>query len=377
MKNNMKRGTALAGALVAMAGVAQAGGIERSHTPYAILWENGNYAELSFGNVNPTIEGRHSLAGPSGDMTNSYNAIGLGLKYAYTDRFDLAVVFDQPVGADLTYPSNTMYPLRGSTAEVKSNAITALARYKFDGGFSVHGGVKVQRTDGEVDLRIPVGTAGGALPGGYKMKTSTETDVGYIIGAAYEKPEIALRVALTYQSAITHKFSAAETVLGSTYNTNFETEVPQSVTLDFQSGVAADTLVFGSIRWRDWSQFKIAPTVYGAPQAAGGLGAGTLVDYSDDVVTWTLGLGRKFTDNFSGAISFAYEDKSGKPTGNLGPHDGMKSVTIGGTYTHENMKITAGVSYVKVGDVTTKTPIAGRFTDNSAVGVGIKVGYSF
>lgn len=362
----MKRILTTTAAFGLAAGMAQAGGVERSHSPYAILWESGNYAELSFGHVAPDVSG--SVGGglvQSGDMIEDYNQFGLGVKYAISDRLDVAVVLDQPIGADIAYPAGTGYPLAGSTGTIDSTAITALARYKFDGGFSVHGGIKAERAKGAVGLFLPGGLT-------YNMNTSSETDVGYLIGAAYEKPEIALRVALTYQSAIKHDFDATETSPFGTFNTSFETEVPQSVTLDFQSGVAKDTLVFGSIRWRDWTAFDITPPHYDTT-----LGLGSLVEYKKDVVTWTIGVGRRFNENWSGAISFGYEDNNGFTTGNLGPHDGMKSVTLGGTYTRDNMKITAGVSYIKVGDATTNPPISGSFTDNHAVGFGMKIGYSF
>lgn len=366
----MKRILMTTAAMAATAGLAQAGGVERAFSPYAILWEKGNYAELSFGNVSPNVSG--SVGGGavvSGDMAGDYNQFGLGVKYALTEQLDLAVVLDQPMGADVDYPAGTGYPLAGSNAEVDSTALTGMLRYKFNDAFSVHGGVKIQRSKGNVALSLP-----GGAPVDYMMSTSTETDVGYLLGVAYERPEIALRVALTYQSAITHAFEAVETIPGfGTFNTAFETEVPQQVTLDFQSGVAEDTLVFGSIRWREWTAFDITPTMYTTAVAPGT----ALVDYDDDVVTWTLGVGRRFNENWAGSIALGYEKSNGTPTGNLGPHDGMKSVTIGVAYTQDNLRISGGVSYVKIGDATTNPPINGNFTDNEAIGVGIKVGYSF
>jgi len=355
----MKRILMTTAAFGLVAGMAQAGGVERSHSPYAILWEKGNYAELSFGYAAPDVSGAvGGGAVRSGDMADNYMQFSLGLKYALNDRLDLAIVLDQPIGADVAYPaSGAPYPLAGSTGTIDSTAITALARYHFDGGFSIHGGIKAERVKGNVALPFM----------GYSLRTSTETDLGYLIGAAYEKPEIALRVALTYQSSITHDMDATE---NGAATGSFEIEVPKSVTLDFQSGVAKDTLVFGSIRWRDWTSFNITPPVYG------GL-AGALVDYDKDVITYTLGVGRRFNENWSGAISFGYEASNGFTTGNLGPHDGMRSITLGGSYTKDNMKITAGVSYIDIGDAVTNPPISGVFTDNSGIGVGVKIGYSF
>lgn len=364
MKKSVYSAAATVVASLVTASAVQAGGIDRSVSPYAILWEKGNYAELSFGRVMPKVSGVSAArygAQASGDMLADFSQIGAGVKYALSDKLDLAVVFDQPIGAKIDYPSNALYPLKDSNAEIKSNALTALARYKLDNGFSVHGGIKAQRTEGKVSLRS----------GAYKMQTSTETDLGYILGVAYERPDIAMRVALTYQSEITHDFQSREL---DSLNTKFSTEVPKSWTLDFQTGVAPKTLVFGSVRWREWSAFKIDPPVYkGITSLSGGQ---ALVTYDHDVVTYTLGVGHKFTDNWAGAISVAHEKKHDTKVGNLGPVNGMTAITLGGTYTQDKIKITGGVTYAKLGDGTTKL-LDSQFKDNHTVGVGFKIGYSF
>ncbi len=109
-----------------------------------------------------------------------------------------------------------------------------------------------------------------ALFSGYTMETSTETDFGYVVGGAWERPDIAARVSLTYHSEIEHDFEADENGA----STDFSTTTPQSLTLEGQTGVAADTLLFGSVRWVNWSEFDISPVNFGL--ASGG---GSLVDY--------------------------------------------------------------------------------------------------
>lgn len=67
------------------------------------------------------------------------------------------------------------------------------------------------------------------------------------------------------------------------------------MTLEAQTGVAANTLVFGSIRWVDWSEFTIEPEMY-AQITAGILGEPrALVDYPEDWWTYNLGVARQFT----------------------------------------------------------------------------------
>lgn len=342
---------------------AQAGGIERTTFNPAFLFENGNYFELAFGSVSPSVSGV-ALGVASGDMASSYNTISGSVKYQITDEFALGVVVDQPVGVDVAYPGGTGYFFDSSNAEVNSLQVSVLAHYRFSPNFSAYGGLRAVRTDGMVD-NVNLGAFTGGLPT-YDMTTSTETDYGYVVGVAYERPDIALRVALSYISEVTHNFAATDN-LPFPGSVDFSTTIPQGVNLDFQTGVAADTLVFGSIRWRDWSEFTIAPRG----------GAVPLSTDNKDTVSYTLGVGRKFSDSFSGLASVGYEGAGGGAVGNLGPTDGYRSLTLAGIYTAPTgMKVTVGASYGWLGDATT-SGIAGQFTDNNFIGVGVRVGYSF
>ncbi|MBN2906462.1 MAG: hypothetical protein JXJ18_07130 [Rhodobacteraceae bacterium] len=358
-------GTALAALCV---GSAHAGGVERSTQSVGVLFEQGTYAELSFTTFDPKVSGT-ALGQLSGDMSPSYSSYSLSYKQALSDSLDLALILDQPIGADIAYPSGTTYIGTGATATLESTAVTALIRYKFPSNISLIGGLRVQRTNGDVFL---------PYAGDYTLSTSHETDFGYVLGIAWEKPEIAARVALTYNSAITHAFDAVESSAASGFanlDTTFKTEIPQSVNLEFQTGVAADTLLFGSIRWVDWTAFEIAPEHYTTTLAINPSGE-PLVFYTNDVVTYNLGLGRRFNDTWSGAVLVGYEKHQGDPVGNLGPKDGYASLGLAATYTKDNMKITGGVRYVDIGNATTRN-IGGDFRNNSGWGAGLRIGVSF
>jgi long-chain fatty acid transport protein len=371
----MKRILTTAVALAAAATTAQAGGVEKSTQSVAILFEQGSYAELSFGHFSPDVSGNLGAAvGPfpagsaSGDMAAGYNSISLGYKMDLSENLGLAIILDQPIGAKVRYPGTLgtfPYPLAGTTADLTSSALTALLRYKFENNFSVYGGLRYERVKGEVAIPF----IGFPAPGGYTLNTNNDAELGYVVGLAWEKPEIAARVALTYNSAITHTLDSFETLAGSPIVAgSFETEVPQSVNLEFQTGVAKDTLLFGSIRWVDWSEFVIDPTLYPAV-------LGPLVSYAKDRVTYNLGIGRRFNEQWSAAATIGYEASDGELTGNLGPTDGMTSFGLAATYTMDNVKITAGVRYVDIGDAT--TTLGAQFANNDGVGIGIRIGYSF
>lgn len=382
----MHRQIAAAGLALGAAGTAIAGGVERTTQSTGILFQEGNYAEFTFGHVTTDISGTQAFtvgASPagasSGDMTGDFNAASFGLKTRLSDRLDAALVLDSPFGAAVDYGADTGYlyggsslAFGGSTANLETQAATAMLRYKLDGGVSVFGGLRMLKVNGDVGLF-----------NGYTLDTSTETDFGYLMGIAYERPQIALRVALTYNSAITTDFTATEASPADgvpTTLTEFTTEFPQSVNLEFQTGVAKDTLVFGSVRWVDWSEFQIAPTIYVA-----GVGE-PLVSYDDDRITYTLGVGRRFSDRWSGAITASHEPQNGGFAGNLGPRDGLTSLGLAATYTTGKVEITGALRYFWIGDAKTQPPPAlgapagttfGRFKDNEALAVGLKIAYRF
>ena len=136
--------------------------------------------------------------------------------------------------------------------------------------------------------------------------------------------------------------------------------------LEFQSGIAEDTLLFGSVRWVEWTEFNISPASFPA---------NPLVFYADDRTTYTLGLGRRLNETWSLLGSVSYEENTGSATGNLGPTDGFTSVALGAVYTQDNMKITGGVRYIDIGEAT--TTVGANFDDNSAIAAGVRVGWSF
>ncbi|MDN5786611.1 OmpP1/FadL family transporter [Pseudorhodobacter sp.] len=379
----MKKIVTTLGAVALSATAAQAGGIDRSGQSVAVLFEQGNYVEFSFGRVAPSVSGvgAGTAVSPltptpgqaSGDMAGNYNSIGGGLKYQINDQFSAALIVDQPFGADVSYPAATTYFARGSTAKIRTMAMTALLKYTSANNLSVYGGLKYQTMSAVAS--VPFVAA-------YTGKADRDGGLGYVVGVAYEKPEIALRVAVTYSSSVKHNFTPVETtasplVPAFLFGLPTTVKTPQSVNLEFQSGVAKDTLVFGSIRWVDWSKFKIDPAVYNALTSGS-----ALVSYSKDTVTYSLGVGRKLNENWAVSASLGYEKAGGGFSANLGPTDGKKSLTLAAVYTKDNIKITGGVSYVKIGNAKTtlNTPsgvAAANFSGNKAVGVGIKVGYRF
>ena len=353
---------------------AIAGGVDRSGQSISVIFERGNYAEFSFASVNPTVSGTQVLVFPpsvtgssSGDMSNGYGYVGTAIKLAVTDKLDVALIYDQPFGASVSYPTPSAYFATGSMASLSTTAFTAIGKYRFSDKVSVYAGLRQQTMMASALIPFIPG-------GGYLGTTGSASGTGYLVGAAFERPEIALRVALTYNSSITHNLPTTETSLLGVGNTSTTVvDTPQSLNLDFQTGIAPKTLLFGGVRWVNWSDFSIAPADYGT------IVGGPLVSFADDTITYSLGVGRQLNDSLSAAISVSHEPATGGLKSNLAPTDGSSSVGIALIYRQDNMKLQAGVRHIWIGDATTSVFGApgGSFSGNTAIAFGMKVGFSF
>lgn len=351
-------------AIAVSASSAFAGGLERTSQSTAILFEEGRYFETSLSFGDASVSGIANFGGgdvASGDIAKSFFNLGLAYKADINDTWSYAIIYDQPYGAEVFYPSGTPYLFQGSSAKFTSHALTGILQYNVNQNVSVYGGLRAQTIEAEAEI----------LFAGYSVTGDRDLSFGYLVGAAYEKPEIALRVALTYNSAINHDLSTTEVSGLGTNPSVTPVEMPQSVNLEFQSGVNEKTLVFGSVRWVDWSEGNISPTDYATLFAANP----DLVRFTDDRTTYTLGVGRKLSETWSVLGSVSYEETTGSITGNLAPLDGFTSVALGAIYTKDNMKVTGGLRYVDIGNANTTANA--NFDGNSAIGAGIKVGWQF
>ncbi len=368
-------------ALMLTAAPVFAGAIERAPQSLGILFEEGNYVEFGVGRVSPELSGNDVGTGTSsGDIAKNYNFFGLGYKHQFNENLSGAIIVEQPFGADMYYPTTGSAMLGGTAVTIDSTTYTALLRYKFDNNIGIHGGIRGSHASGDVHLR---GLGYGPV-NGYSADLDGTWGWGYVLGASWEKPEIAARVSLTYNSPVTHDFDTTETFMGAPLRpgqTTTSVDTPRSWTLEGQTGVAADTLVFGSIRWVKWSEFKVAPDAFScAPPAemppCFGVTDGLVT--LENTTTYTLGVARKFTENWSGALSLGYEKSGNRLVSPLSPTTGRKSVGLAAIYTQDNWKVTTGITYIKLGDATADAaePSA-EFRDNDAWGVGVKVGYSF
>ena len=424
-------------ATVPMTG-AFAAAMDRSGQSIAAFLQPGNYFEAGISVLDPDVSGKvrsgytPNAAVPSnavglentnvGDMADDYYFPSAALKFQVTDNFSVGLLYDQPFGAEATYSARTPVatspfagPFRGEGAfhdgkgnatsvEVKTQNIALVFGYQPTENWNFYAGPVYQEVKGDVELYgLAYGGAANGF-GGYKAHIGKNEDYGWLAGVAYQIPEIALKASLTYRSEIEHKVRIKESssgaigpyinnpaLLGSKSSADTDITTPQSVNLDFQTGIMEDTVAFLNVRWVNWEDFSIRPYAFGqvaekvAGPRVGKKNGFDLVAYKDDQWSATLGVGRKFTPKWAGNVSVGYDTGAGDPVTTLGPTEGYWSLGIGGQYSpEENYFIQAGVKYFWLGDAKaqsgadfgTKNYVA-EFKDNHAIGYGLKFGYKF
>lgn len=389
-----------------------AAGLDRSGQSIAAFLQPGNYFEAGISVLDPNVSGKDKNGNHTGDMAGDYYFPHAALKVQATEHFSVGLIYDQPYGADAKYSGDSGFvengpvPFNGGTSVVvDTQNLNLLVGYQPNENWNLYAGAVYQTVDGTVLLR---GTTYSVL-NGYDFRTGEDESVGWLAGVAYQIPEIALKASVTYRAEIKHKMNAYEHFGGADITpqndpvslalhqvmtglnaSSGETELttPQSVNVDFQTGIMANTVAFANLRWVDWSNFKVQPynfatlsKIIGKSPTINKLNGFNLIDYKDDQISETVGLGRKFSDRWSSNISVGWDSGAGNPVTTLGPTEGFWSVGTGVRFSPaENYFIGAGVKYYWLGDadaVTGAHSEAGTFTDNNAIAYGLNVGYKF
>ena len=431
---------------------AFAAALDRSGQSISAFLQPGNYFEAGISVLDPDVSGKDRSGNNASDMAGDYYFPSAALKLQLTEHFSFGLLYDQPYGAEAEYSGKNEFvsstsdgvmpgtaltgglpvvtggtalgqpiivngkpvaiglatPIEGNTSvEVDTQSLNFILGYQPTTNWNIYGGAVYQTIKGNVHLR---GTTY-SLYNGYDATIKETGDIGWLAGIAYQIPEIALKASLTYRSEIEHDVNAVEDTplidpLGAILvskgivtqkqvddikNADGKTNIttPQSVNLDLQSGIMANTVAFANVRWVNWKDFKIQPTQFGAlSQLAGKLlpqlnkpNGFNLVDYSDDQWSANVGVGRKLNEQWAGNVSVGWDSGAGNPVTTLGPVEGYWNVGLGVQYSPTPATfIAGGVKYFWLGDADAQTgahSAAGTFSDNDALAYGLKLGYRF
>jgi long-chain fatty acid transport protein len=324
----------------AFANAAFAGGLERGGYDIDLLFDKSRYAfEAGVTYVMPDrklknardvdpSDGNLNGRSHSADDTDDYAVPYIGFKIGITDDVDCLADYSEPFGAH----SNPGQDWAGANYDVETKLRThnygLTCSYKFDAGpgqLRLIGGGFYQEVHGVKEQVV--------VPAELALVDRTGTlDVsdhgwGWRAGLAYEIPEYAFRASLVYNSQVKYDglsgtvdltnvpavlnpsnpyFGVVTPVYGSA-------TAPDSVELKLQSGIAPDWLAFGSVKWTNWS---VLQSVSFCPTATRGLLSCTPSSpvkltsldllYRDG---WTItgGIGHKFNEQWSGAVSLTWD----------------------------------------------------------------------
>lgn len=418
--------TAIILATLPMTG-AFAAALDRSGQSIAAFLQPGNYFEAGISVLDPSVSGTTNAnlgSQSTGDMAGDYHFPSAALKLQLTDHFSFGLLYDQPFGADAEYTSSAAFthPLQGNTSvEVDTQNLSLILGFQPTENWNIYGGGVYQTVKGNVALRGAAysvyGGYAGATPvpatviSGYDANISEDSAAGWLAGLAYQIPEIALKASLTYRSEIKHKIDVNETITntlahpvlglvpvtallpGGYVEGSTDITTPQSVNLDLQSGIMENTVAFANIRWVNWKDFSIRPNKFGqlanalttAGLVPGQTNGFDLVAYSDDQISATVGVGRKFDEKWAGNVSVGWDSGAGNPVSTLGPTEGYWNVGLGLQFSPApNYFIAGGVKYFWLGDAKAQSGAqfgtdgtVANFEDNDALAYGLKIGYRF
>ncbi len=324
LNNKMRRGLLLAAAVMLTSTAAHAGGLERGGYNIDLLFDPADYAaEAAATYVNPqrdlkNVRDVNPLNGNFSALKNndvrdseSYWVPRLGMKAALGSAVDCMVDYSQPWGAHTKPGANWAGANDNIETKVNSDNYGATCSYKFDAGqgqLRFIGGVFYQQVDGFKERQVVPDLA---VPGTGVGRLSLKGDGwGWRAGVAYEIPEYALRASLVYNSEvnldkITGTLDLSQ-VNGAVIPVIGSQKMPDSVELKMQSGIAPGWLAFGSVKWTDWSQLQsipFCPTVGACPPG----GVTSLDLFYRDGWTVNAGVGHKFNDQWSGAVSLTWD----------------------------------------------------------------------
>ena len=339
------------GAVTLSATSAHSGGWETGRLDSGVLYQDGNYVESSFGSLNYSLNGT-TQSGVTHGMAKDQNRMSVSGKLAIGD-FDIGLTSFSS-GAIQMDGQNAAGTSVVPSADVKVYTQALMVRYKLNDNFSLIGGAR------QVNLKA---SSVETLAATYNVDATKKT--GALYGLAYERPDIALRLEVLRSARLSMPLTGGATVASGTL------VVPEATTVNFQTGIAKDTLLMASAHKVSWGAGQITVV---APNPALNIGS----DFSD-TTSYSLGLGRKLSEATSASLTYSWEKGAGATsTSPFTMSNGSQTLSGGVSHKIGAVTISAGLSYTKAGDVTVNASgLSATYTGNNVKAFGVKIGYSF
>ncbi|MGH0001381.1 OmpP1/FadL family transporter [Pseudovibrio ascidiaceicola] len=323
---------------------------------YDLLFADGKFVfetQATYANRNVDFKNaktnQNTLAGPlpedsakssAGDIAPNIAVFSGAVKVELLENLDLYARLNQPylIREQPGFDWNGRYAIGETNADALG--FDAMLSYKHEvskGNFvRVFGGLRSVTVDYE---QLSKTWAGPGVDLDTDINVDSEREYGFRIGAAFEKPEIALRAMIAYESAIDVELDGALAIQGAPvdFGASAEATLPQSIEAKIQTGIAPKWLASFGVKWTDWSVLnELAVDVASPP--VGSVPSKVVRDlgYSDGWIV-EAGVGHQLTDKLSVGSSVTWDKGIG------GPYSDTYSLSLGGSYDFaKNVKFTLG-----------------------------------
>ena len=385
---------AAVGTLALSTTAVDAGGWETGRLDTGFLYQDGTYVEASYGSLDYSVNGttqanqKHEMAKDQKRMSLSGKFAAGGFDIGLTSfgsgaiqmdgqgaavdttacktalqQYKIAAAATPQVPADMLTQANLMGANCSvvPSADVKLNTEALMARYSFNDKYSVIAGVR------QSSLRK---SSLDTLAAAYSIDAVSKT--GAVYGFAYERPDIALKFEILRSESITIDLvGKAATILDVTGTL----VIPEATTINFQTGIAENTLLIASAHRVNWTGSDVKLNVAASPSL------NQASDFSN-TTSYSLGLGRKLNEATSASLTYSWEkgtNPGGASTSPFTMSNGSETLSAGVQHKIGSITISGGISYTKAGDVdvTHSSGLTASYADNSVTAVGIKFGYNF
>lgn len=319
---------------------AFAGGLDRGGYDIDLLFDKGRYVFESgvtyvmpdrklknAKDINPA-DGNLNNRSRSTDAAENYAIPYAAFKIGITDDIDCMADYSQPFGGHLNEGVNWAGANNETEVKVRTNNYSATCSYKFDAGpgqLRLIGGGFYQEVSGYKSRLVYATPA--PISAIYNGMGSLDIDGhgwGWRAGIAYEIPEYAFRTSLVYNSRVKYdnlKGSVDLTEVpppvvpgfgGKLTSVFGSADAPDSLEWKVQTGIAPDWLAFGSVKWTNWSILQSIALCPSSTRSISCRANGTTELTSLDLLYkdgWTItgGVGHKFNDKWSGAVSLTWD----------------------------------------------------------------------